>query len=76
MWLVSVREAMSEETIAMSKKTTVDALKHLLDQFESGEMSHHAFPVVDCHHTNDRLRGMITIDGVRKAINAGGNVAG
>ena len=71
MWLVGVREVMSEDTIAISKNTTVDALKHLLDEFEAGTITHHAFPVVDCHHTNDRLRGIITIENIKKAIKEG-----
>jgi hypothetical protein len=73
MWIVSVVDIMSKEVVALSKSVKPKDIHELVQRCEKGEITHNAFPVVDCASTNRRLRGIVSLDQLKQAA-SGGNV--
>ena len=76
MWLVSVVDVMSKDVIALSKTTSPHCIREMIRKCDSGEISHHAFPVVDCQMKHKRLRGIITLESLRLAAKENNAVQG
>jgi CBS domain-containing protein len=71
--LVSVADTMARDLRCVSKSSKPDDVKKLLDECAAGEVTHHAFPVVDDHktHTGKKLRGIISLDALKVAAMGG-----
>ena len=67
MWLVGVCDVMTKDVLALSKYTSPKLIRETLRKCDAGEISHNAFPVVDCHMTQRRLRGIVTLENLRHA---------
>ena len=67
MWLVNVVDVMTKDVVALSRTCSRHSILDIVHKCDSGEISHHAFPVVDCHLRRRRLRGIISLDNLRLA---------
>ena len=67
MWLVGVMDVMRKDVVALSKSTQPYDIEELIEKCDSGEVTHNAFPVVDCSRKQRRLRGIISLENLRRA---------
>ena len=66
MWLVNVQDIMCTKLISLSMHAKISEIIKLVEQCDSGKVTHNAFPVVDCSKTNARLHGIVTLEHIRK----------
>ncbi len=76
MWLVNVVDVMTKDVVVLSRTSSRHSVLDILRKCDSGELSHHAFPVVDCHMKQRRLRGIITLENLRLAAKGQNTVQG
>lgn len=73
MWLVSVTDVMATNIICLSKSCERRQLTQLIQRCDTGDCAHNAFPVIDhVERGRRKLRGIITLDDIRKAVVAEG----
>lgn len=72
--LVRVGDIMVREVICVSKMAKPSDIEHLIRRCDIGEVTHHAFPVVDEEIPGKlrgkKLRGLISLDDLRLAIHS------
>jgi CBS domain-containing protein len=66
MWLVNVQDVMCTKLNILSMHAKISEIIKLVEQCDSGKVTHNAFPVVDCSKTNARLHGIVTLEHIRK----------
>jgi CBS domain-containing protein len=76
MWLVNVVDVMTKDVVALSRTCSRHSVLDIIRKCDSGELSHHAFPVVDCHMKQRRLRGIISLENLRLAAKGHNTVQG
>ena len=76
MWLVNVVDVMTKDIVVLSRTCSRHTILDIIRKCDSGEISHHAFPVVDCHRNHRRLRGIITLKNLHLAANKQNTVQG
>ena len=96
MWIVQVIDVMvsarqdehgKSGVVCVSKTMKAKEMQELVERCASGEITHHAFPVVDCahdftdaagvtHDQNLRLRGIISLENLKIAASGGNNMSG
>ena len=71
--LVRVGDVMTRDVICLSKMAKPSDIEQLIRQCDFGEVTHHAFPVVDEEIKGKlrgkKLRGLISLDSLRLALN-------
>eukprot|EP01046_Picozoa_sp_COSAG06_P002753 COSAG06_NODE_100_length_24132_cov_93.237507_14_plen_1117_part_00 len=68
MWLVSVSDVMTRNVKCLGKHVQKGEVAKLLEQSAKAELTHQAFPVVDCDQEGHRkLRGIISLTQLQRA---------